>query len=157
MYSTLGATAAVFPLLVLSVIQLLPTGLLSGTPTGDPNSQSEFDKTVAALQKQVDLRPNNLESWCRLAKLYSEKVKSDGALPADLAKQHVASGLKCASWALKLDENYYKAVLLNSVLLRQSAAYEKDPASEKRLIAEAEAFEQRASVLEARGKDRQPF
>jgi hypothetical protein len=153
MHKTPGTTVAVFTLLVLSVIQILATGPLGATSTRDLNSQSEFDKTVAALQKQVDIGPNNPESWYRLAELYSEKVRSDAALPAELAKQYVASGLKCASWALKLEHNYYEAVLLTGVLLRQSAAYEKDPVSQKRLLAEAEAFEQRAA-LEARRKYR---
>jgi cytochrome c-type biogenesis protein CcmH/NrfG len=165
MCKTPGTSAAVFTPLVLSVIPFLAAGSLGATPTRDLNHQdravagvrfldAEFDKTVAALQRQVDLGPNNPESWYRLADSYSAKVKRDVALPAEVAKQYLASGLKAASSALALNPNYYEALLLNGVLLRQSAAYEKDPASQKKLIAEAEAFKQRASVLEARGKDR---
>jgi hypothetical protein len=158
MHKTPGTAVPVFALLVLSAIQIFATGLLGAASTRDRDQSgavagfldAEFDKTVAALQKQVDIGPNIPESWYRLAEAYSEKVRSDAALPAELAKQYVASGLRGASWALKLNENYYEALLLRGMLLRQAAAYEKDPVSKKKLIAEAETFERRAAALEAR-------
>jgi hypothetical protein len=161
MHKTPGIAIPVFALLVLSVIQILATGQLSATSTRDLNSQSgavagfldaEFDKTVAALQKRADMAPNMPENWHALAKHYYEKVKNDANLPRDLAKAYVMHGLEFEKRALLLDPNYYDAMVLRGSLLRQAALYEKNPAIQKKLIAEADALKQRAADLPTNGK-----
>ena len=122
---------------IAAVLLLLMTCAMHG--------QSDLlDETLAALQKQADFAPNNPEAWLRLAEFYSEKVRTDTKLPSALAKQHVMSGLKAVDYALKLDENYRDALMVNSVLLVQRSRYETDPALRKKLIEQAEALKRRA-------------
>jgi hypothetical protein len=153
MYRTPGRTAVVSLLLVTWIMRGSaaepPVAMI---PTDDLNRQSEFDRTVAALQKRADIAPNIPENWHALAKHYYEKVKNDANLPSDLAKTYVMRGLEFEKRALMLDPNYYDAVVLRGSLLRQSALYEKDPAIQKRLIAEADALKQRAADLATNGK-----
>ena len=80
----------------------------------------------------------------RLAEFSSENVRTDTKLASALAKQHVMSGLKFVSFALRLDDDHQKALIVNSVLLVQRSRYETDPALRQRLIEQAEALKRRA-------------
>lgn len=153
MRKPLAPTVAVLALLLLvtRVIPILaarPSVVMS--PTGSLNRQSEFDKTAAQYEKRATREPSNPESWYTLAKLYSEKVQKDAHLPRDLAKKYVMRGLEVESKALAINPDYYEALSLKDILLRQRAQYEKEPGVRKMLIAEADVY--RALAAAARGK-----
>jgi hypothetical protein len=49
-----------------------------------------------------------------------------------------------------LNPDYFEAVAFKNILLRQQALTERDPAVQKKLIAEADVLEKRANELQAK-------
>ena len=102
-----------------------------------------------ASQRYATGHPKNPETWYLLAEWLSEQAK-DTALSPDSAKRLVLRGLDVNEQALTMNPVYYEALTLKAVLLRQRAAYEKDLAVQKTLIAEADVYRAKAEELAKR-------
>lgn len=117
---------------------------------GYENRQGHFDKTIAALQKVADIEPNNPESWQTMASYYQDEVFRDKTLPKDKQVAYVTAGLAAVDKALALNPDYFEALSYKNILLRMEANQLKDPAQQKKLLAEADDYYSKA--LEARKK-----
>jgi len=102
------------------------------------NRQGEFDKTMQSFETRAKMEPNNPEAWHTMGPYYSEKAMKDSKLSKDMAKKYVLRGLEVEEEALKINPQYYEALAFKNILLRQQALYEKDPAVQKKLLAEAD-------------------
>lgn len=107
----------------------------------------DFDKTINAWIKRAEVEPKNPESWHTIGAYYQAKVFSDKRLPQKTALEMTLKGLEAENKALELSPDYYEAVTYKNILLRQQALYEKDPAKQKALIAEADVLFKRANEL----------
>jgi tetratricopeptide (TPR) repeat protein len=130
-------------------IEMKPNDALGyATLAGYYNRQGEFDKTMEAFETRAKMEPNNPEAWHSMAPYYSEKAMKDFKLPKDKAKQYVMRGLEVEDKALSLNPDYFEALAYKNILLRQRANLEKDPALQKRLLAEADDLKQKAEAMQ---------
>jgi tetratricopeptide (TPR) repeat protein len=114
------------------------------------NRQAAFDKTMQAFQKRADLEPNNPEAWHTMGTYYFEKVSRDKTLTPAQARAYVTSGLTAEDKALALNGEYFEALTFKNLLLRLQANIERDPATQKRLLAEADSLRERAINVQAK-------
>jgi tetratricopeptide (TPR) repeat protein len=112
------------------------------------NRQGEFDKTMEAYQKRAELEPNNPEAWHTMGVFYYEKVYRDASVEREQALAYLASGLEAEDKALALNPDYYEAVTYKAFLLGLQANRERNLAEQKRLLAEATEWRERALELE---------
>lgn len=111
------------------------------------NQQGQFDKTVAAFQKRAEIEPNNPEAWHTMGTFYYDKVLRDSRLTPALAKTYLQQGLDAEDKALALNSEYYEAISYKSMLLSLGANREKDPAAQKKLLADAAVYYQKALAI----------
>ena len=108
------------------------------------NSQGDFEKTMEMWNKRANAEPNNPEAWQTIAQYYWEKAEKDKTLPAPKAREYILKGLEATNRALQLNPEYFQALAFKGILLQLQARYEKDPAVQKKLIAEGEALNKQA-------------
>ena len=106
--------------------------------------QGDFEKSMAALQSRADMEPKNPEAWHTLGARYSEETLKNSHLSKDTARGYVMKGLDAEEKALELNPEYFEALTYKNILLRQQALYEKDPAKQKQLLAEADTIRNKA-------------
>jgi len=114
------------------------------------NRQGEFEQQMASLEKRAEMEPNNPEAWHAMGPYYSDKALKDTKLSRDQAKQYVLKGLEAEDKALKINPDYFEALAFKNIMLRQQANYEKDPAVQKRLLAEADTIKAKAEEIRKR-------
>lgn len=114
------------------------------------NRQGEFDKTIAAFQQRADLEPNNPEAWHVMASYCQDEAFRDKTLSRAKALEYIKQGIAFDDKALALNPEYFDALSFKNILLRMQANYEKDPAVQKKLLAEADQL--RAHALEVQKK-----
>lgn len=114
------------------------------------NRRGDFQKTMEAWYRRAAMEPKNPEAWQMIASYYQQKVFLDKRLPRAQALDYTLKGLEAADKALALSPDYLDAVTYKNILLRQEALYEKDPAKQKALLAEAEILYKRALELKAK-------
>lgn len=114
------------------------------------NRQGEFDKTMEAFQQRANLEPNNPEAWHTMGSYFYEKAYRDKSLSRDVARNYVMAGIQAEDKALAINPEYFEAVTYKNLLIRLQALYERDPATQKRLIAEADQLRDRALALQAK-------
>jgi tetratricopeptide (TPR) repeat protein len=112
------------------------------------NRQGEFDKTMAAFLKRAELEPNNPEAWHTMGTYYYEKVYRDTSISRDQAAQYLLAGIQAEDKALGINPDYFEAVTFKSLLLALQANRERNPAEQKRLLAEASELRERALELQ---------
>jgi tetratricopeptide (TPR) repeat protein len=112
------------------------------------NDQGDFDKTVAAFQKRADMEPNNAEAWHTMGTYYYEKALRDKRLTPAQGKEYVLKGLEVENKALAINQEYYEAVTYKTLLLRLQATFERDRATQQRLLAEAQVLSDKATELQ---------
>lgn len=111
------------------------------------NRQGDFDKTMAAWAKRAEAEPNNPEAWHTIGVYYQDKVFRDKQLPRDQARDYTLKGIEGVNKALAINPEYFEAMTYKNILLRQQALYERDPARQKALLAEAEVLYNKAMEL----------
>jgi tetratricopeptide (TPR) repeat protein len=114
------------------------------------NRQGEFDKTMEAFQKRAELEPNNPEAWHTIATYYYKKVFEDTSVPRTVGRDYVLRGLEAEDKAIELNPEYFEALTFKNLLLRQQANLERDPAVQKKLLAEADQWRKRALEVQAK-------
>jgi tetratricopeptide (TPR) repeat protein len=112
------------------------------------NRQGQFDKTMEAFQKRADLEPNNPEAWHTMGSYYYEKVFRDKSLGRDAAQKYVTAGLAAEDRALSINPEYFEAVTFKNLLIRLQANLERNPATQKKLLEEADRLRDRALELQ---------
>jgi tetratricopeptide (TPR) repeat protein len=111
------------------------------------NQQGEFDKTLQSFQKRAEIEPNNPEAWHTMGTFYYDKVLRDTRLAPAIARDYLLAGLQAEDKALELNHDYYEAVTYKGMLLGLQANKEKDPAIQKKLLAESTALRERSLDL----------
>lgn len=114
------------------------------------NRQGQFDKTMEAFQKRADLEPTNPEAWHVMGTFYYEKVYRDRTLARDVALDYLAKGLAAEDKAIGINPDYVEAVNFKEILVRLRANMERDPAAQKKLLAEADVLADRVAALQAK-------
>ncbi len=109
--------------------------------------QGELAKMFEALDKRTSLEPNNPEAWQMKAGYYEEAARTDTRLSPEEKRDYVTKGLEAVEKALQLNAEYVDALVFKNLLLRQQALLEKDPAVQKKLLAEADTLRDRAQEL----------
>ena len=117
------------------------------------NRQGKFELTIDAFQQRANLEPSNPEAWHVIGSYYQDKIFQEEKFKPKRIKDAVLrdyaiKGIAAEDKALAINPNYYEAVTFKNILLRMQAAYEKDPAYQKRLIAEADVLYARALELQ---------
>ncbi len=114
------------------------------------NRQGRFDETMTALIERTKYEPNNPEAYHYMATFYQDKVQKDARLAAPQKKNYIMKGIEAEDKALSLNPNYAEAMIYKNILLRQQATVEKDPATQKRLIDEADKLRNQAMDIQKR-------
>jgi hypothetical protein len=107
--------------------------------------QIESDPKVQELEQAANTK-RDPESWYFLAAYCLEK-SNETALPTSVARAYVIRGLEADDRALAMNGDYYEAVVLKSVLLRQRVKHENDPYVRAWLDSEAAIYSFRAAEI----------
>jgi TonB family protein len=111
------------------------------------NRRGEFDKTVAALTKRVQLEPANPEGPYTLATYYWDKAYRDQTLDTAAKRDFIAKGMEQADRAIQMKPDYVEALTYKNLLLRLQATMETDEAAKHALVAEADKLRDQALKL----------
>ena len=111
------------------------------------NRQGEFDKTIEALQQRAEKEPNNPEAHYTIATYYWDKAYRDFRLSEADKKKFVQSGVELVDKALSIKSDYTEAIVYKNLLLRLQANLEKDPATQQRLLKEADTLRDKAQEM----------
>jgi tetratricopeptide (TPR) repeat protein len=114
------------------------------------NRRGEFDKTIEAFQRRAEMEPNNPEAWHTIGTFNYEKVYRDKQLSRDVQRKYVDMGLAAEDKAIALNADYFDAVQFKNLLLRAKANTERDTATQKRLLDEAQKYMDRALAIKAK-------
>jgi tetratricopeptide (TPR) repeat protein len=114
------------------------------------NRQGEFEKTIDALNQAANLAPKNPEGWHLIATYYWDKANKDFRLSDQQKKDYIVKGLEMEDKALGLNPDYMEAMTYKNILLRLQARVEKDPATQKRLIDEADVLRNKVLDMQKR-------
>jgi tetratricopeptide (TPR) repeat protein len=112
--------------------------------------QGNFEKTIEAWKQRANAEPMNPEAWQAIATFYFDEIFRNTSLRAAVAREYAIEGIQATDRAIALNSDYYEAVAYKNILLRQQALKERDPAVQKKLIAEADVLEKRAIELRDR-------
>jgi hypothetical protein len=133
---------------VLDVVVITVTASALATSTALAAPQIEWDPKIQQFEIAAKAQLNP-ERWYLLAEYCSQKA-NDTTLPKGVARDYVIRALEADDRALGMNQDYYDAILLKSVLLRQRVHYEEDPSVRRRLAAEADVYSARADDLQQR-------
>ena len=111
------------------------------------NRQGEFDKTIEALQQRAEKEPNNPEAHYTIATYYWDKAYRDFRLSEADKRKYVQSGVELVDKALSIKSDYTEAMVYKNLLLRLQANMEKDPATQQRLLKEADTLRDKAQEM----------
>ncbi len=111
--------------------------------------QGNFDKTIEAWKQRANAEPQNPEAWQAIATFYFEETSTNESLRPNIAREYAISGIEASDRALALNPEYFEAVAFKNLLLRQQARFERSPALQKQLIAEADVLLKKAEQLQA--------
>jgi tetratricopeptide (TPR) repeat protein len=102
------------------------------------NRQGDFEKTMEAFNARAAVEPNNPEAWHTMGTYYQDKVLRDKELSRAKGLEYTLKGIEAEDRALALNSQYVEALIFKNILLLQQANFEKDPAKQKALVAEAD-------------------
>lgn len=114
------------------------------------NRQGRFDKTMEAFAKRAELEPTNPEAWHVMGTFYYEKVYRDRTLARDVALDYLAKGFVAEDKAIAINPDYVEAVNFKEILVRLRANMERDPAAQRKLLAEADVLADRVAALQTK-------
>jgi tetratricopeptide (TPR) repeat protein len=112
--------------------------------------QGNFEKTIESWKSRATAEPNNPEAWQAIATAYFQQIFDNKSLRPAVAREYAVEGIQATDRAIALNPDYFEAVAFKNILLRQQALTERDPAVQKKLIAEADVLEKRANELQAK-------
>ena len=105
---------------------------------------------MEAWNKRAEAEPKNPEAWHTIGTYYQDKVFRDKRLARNIGLEYTLKGIEAEDKALALSPDYFEALTYKNILLRQEALYEKDPAKQKALLAEAEVLREKALAVKAK-------
>jgi len=117
------------------------------------NRQGEFEKTIEQFRKRAELESNNPEAWHVIGAYFQEKAYRDKTLPRATQVDYTMQGLEAEDRALAINADYVDALVIKNILLRMQANFERSPARQKELIAEADRLRDRAMELQAKANE----
>jgi tetratricopeptide (TPR) repeat protein len=116
--------------------------------SGFYNRQGDaFDKTMEALHKAADLKPDDPQGHQLVAYYYWEKSYKDHTLPAAKKKEYILKGIEATDRAMALNPDYIEAITYKGILMQMQANLEPDLGKRNELIKDAKALQQRAIEL----------
>jgi tetratricopeptide (TPR) repeat protein len=118
------------------------------------NRQGRFEETIEAFTKRANLEPNNPEAWHNIGAYYQDKIFQEQKIKQlrdTVLRDYAIKGIAAEDKALAINSEYYDAIIFKNILLRMQAQYEKNPAVQKRLEAEADALYKKGEQI----KDKQ--
>ena len=121
-------------------------------------ARGDFDKQMEALQTRAEKQPESPEARHTIAATYYNKVCLPSrpqcaaiAAKSDALKvKYIEAGLQAENEALRLREDYVDALVFKNLLLRSQAIFEKNPARQSALLAEAEQLLAKAQEIQKR-------
>ena len=122
------------------------------TLSGFYNRQGDFDKTMETLNKAAELDPKNPQGYQLIATYYWEKVHKDHRLTPPQKKDYALKGIDADDKALALNPDYFDALIFKNILLRLQGNAETDPATQKKLIQEADELRTKAMAIQKGAK-----
>jgi tetratricopeptide (TPR) repeat protein len=116
------------------------------------NRQGKFEETMNAFQQRASMEPNNPEAWHAMGGYVFDKLgmQKDKSVKTEDAVKYIAMAIESEDKAIALNANYVEALAFKNLLLRLKANYEKNPAIQKQLLAEADQFKARADAAQAK-------
>jgi tetratricopeptide (TPR) repeat protein len=112
--------------------------------------QGNFEKTMEAWRQRANAEPNNPEAWQAIATFYQRELTDNKQLRPAVARDYAIAGVEATDQAIRLNPEYFEAVAYKNILLRMRANYERDPALQKKLIAEADVLLKQAEALQSK-------
>jgi TonB family protein len=114
------------------------------------NGRSNFDRTIATLERCAALTPDDPEGYFRLEVFLWDRAYRDPTLADADRLAYVERGLSHADRALALKQKDNLEILsYKGLLLRVKAQVTSDPASRERFLEEARALARQAARLQA--------
>jgi tetratricopeptide (TPR) repeat protein len=101
------------------------------------NRQGEFEKTMDAFERRIELEPNNPEAYHTVAGYFEEKVRKDYTLSNTVKAEYIRRGIEAEDKALAIKPDYVDALVMKNLLLRQQALVERNPQRQQELLREA--------------------
>jgi tetratricopeptide (TPR) repeat protein len=117
------------------------------------NRQGKFEETMEALNKRTEYEPNNPEAFHYVATFYQDKIAKDVGLAKAKQREYALAGIAAEDKALALNPNYAEAMIYKNILLRYQANTERDPAVQKRLIAQADELRNKAMAMQKKANE----
>src|SRR5918995_5683294 len=117
------------------------------TISGFYNRQGRFDKTMEALHKAADLKPNDPQGHQLVAVYYFDKSNKDHRLSNAQKRTYAQKGIESVDRAIALNPDYSDALTYKNLLLRVLANTETDRAKQQELLREADQLRNRAIEL----------
>jgi tetratricopeptide (TPR) repeat protein len=126
--------------------------LVYTTLSGYYNRQGDFDKTIENLEKAAELDAKNPQGFHLIATYFEEKVRKDFRLTPPQKKDYSLKGIAAEDKALSLNPSYVDAMIVKNILMRHQANAEKDPATQKKLIQDADDLRSKAIAIQKGAK-----
>jgi len=104
-----------------------------------------YEESLADLQRIANFEPKVAEH--RVAIEYVNYSIAGKMQDAAKKRDHIARGLAAGRQAMELDPSNYTAVAMASLLVREEAKLESDPAKKGKLTSEADAYKAHADEL----------
>ncbi|MEO8681859.1 MAG: tetratricopeptide repeat protein [Vicinamibacterales bacterium] len=111
------------------------------------NRQGDFGKLIEYLNEAIKLQPNDPTAYYTIATYYWDKSFRDFRLNEKDKMQYVKDGLTAVDKAIAIKPDYMEAITYRGLLLRVQALLEKDPATQKALLKEADQLRDKADQL----------
>jgi hypothetical protein len=109
-----------------------------------PRVDPEIDAGLTNAIERTKFEPTNPEAHYTVATYYWEKAFRDFTTPEPDKMEFVQQGLQAIDEAIKLNPNYFEALIYKNLLLRVKADLERDPALREALLREAHALRDKA-------------
>ena len=106
-----------------------------------------FDEGLADLERATTLDPKNAELFYFVGVASYEVASKGPDLTAARKRELISRGLTALTRAEALRADYFESITYRSLLLREQAKLETDPAAQRKLTGEADALRQRAMDL----------
>jgi len=126
--------------------------LVYTTLSGYYNRQGDFDKTIENLEKAAELDAKNPQGFHLIATYFEETVRKDFRLTPPQKKDYALKGIAAEDKALSLNPSYVDAMIVKNILMRHQANAEKDPATQKKLIQDADDLRSKAIAIQKGAK-----
>ena len=110
----------------------------------------EFEKTMEALHKAADIKPDDPQGHQLVSVYYQEKASKDPTLSNAKKMEYIDKGLAAGEKALQLNPDYIDAMVFRNIMLRMKGNLESDLEKRKQLYAEADRLRNRAMDLTAK-------